>query len=106
MALISQPQYDAFWVLDLKADLRLGAKIRPIVDRHGAASRVIMSCWSFDQVADAVLHMNASARQYLTSAVPDMQPPLWEQYAALGVRGFSDGSGNITAELSRTRTRG
>jgi len=50
VALISEPQYDAFWVLDLKQDLKLGAKVRPIVDRYGAASRVIMSCWSFDQV--------------------------------------------------------
>jgi glycerophosphoryl diester phosphodiesterase len=101
VALISQPQYDAFWVLDLKADLKLGAKIRPIVDKYGAASRVIMSCWSFDQVADAVLYMNASARQFLTGTVPnmDLSPALWGQYVADGVRGFSDGSGNITAEF-------
>ena len=99
VALISEPQYDAFWVLDLKADLKLGSKIRPIVDRYGAASRVIMSCWSFDQVADAVQYMNASARQYLTGAVPAMDDALWGQYLADGVRGFSDGSGNITAEF-------
>jgi len=101
VALISQPQYDAFWVLDLKADLKLGAKIRPVVDYYNATSRVIMSCWSFDQVADAVLYMNASARQFLTGTVPntDLAPELWAQWAALGVRGFSDGSGNITAEF-------
>lgn len=98
VALISQPQYDAAWVLDLKQDLKLGAKIRPIVDKYGAASRVIMSCWSFDQVADAVLYMNTSSRQYLTGTVPDMDlhPELWEQYAQLGIRGFSDGFANIT----------
>ena len=101
VALISQPQYDAFWVLDLKQDLKLGAKIRPIVDKYNAASRVIMSCWSFDQVADAVAYMNASARQFLTGTVPsaEVNPALWGQWAALGVRGFSDGSGNITAEF-------
>ena len=44
VALISQPQYDAFWVLDLKADLKLGKLIRPIVDKYNATSRVIMSC--------------------------------------------------------------
>jgi len=101
VALISQPQYDAFWVLDLKQDLKLGAKIRPVVDRYNATSRVIMSCWSFDQVADAVAHMNASSRQFLTSTVPDMDlhPELWAQYAADGVRGFSDGAGNVTAEF-------
>ena len=101
VALISQPQYDAFWVLDLKQDLKLGAKIRPIVEKYGATSRVIMSCWSFDQVADAVLYMNASARQFLTGTVPnmDLNPGLWAQYLADGVRGFSDGSGNITAEF-------
>ena len=101
IALISQPAYDAFWVLDLKQDLKLGAKIRPIVDRYNATSRVIMSCWSFDQVSDAVTFMNASSRQFLTSTVPnmDLHPELWEQYATDGVRGFSDGSGNITAEF-------
>lgn len=101
VALISQPQYDAFWVLDLKQDLKLGAKIRPIVDAHNATSRVIMSCWSFDQVADAVLYMNESSRQFLTSTVPntDLNPALWAQWAADGVRGFSDGSANITAEF-------
>ena len=101
VALISQPQYDAFWVLDLKADLKLGAKIRPVVDFYNATSRVIMSCWSFDQVADAVLYMNASARQFLTSTVPnmDLNPALWAQYITDGVRGFSDGSGNITSEF-------
>jgi glycerophosphoryl diester phosphodiesterase len=45
VALISQPQYDAFWVLDLKQDLKLGAVIRPIVEKYNATSRVIMSCW-------------------------------------------------------------
>jgi glycerophosphoryl diester phosphodiesterase len=101
VALISQPQYDSFWVLDLKQDLKLGAKIRPIVDKYGATSRVIMSCWSFDQVADAVVFMNASARQFLTSTVPDLDlhPELWESYAADGVRGFSDGAANVTAEF-------
>jgi glycerophosphoryl diester phosphodiesterase len=101
VALISQPQYDAFWVLDLKQDLKLGAKIRPIVDKYNATSRVIMSCWSFDQVADAVAYMNASARQFLTSEVPnmDLAPGLWAQYFADGLHGFSDGSGNITAEF-------
>jgi glycerophosphoryl diester phosphodiesterase len=101
VALISQPQYDAFWVLDLKQDLKLGAKIRPIVDKYNATSRVIMSCWSFDQVADAVEFMNASARQFLTGSVPsaEVNPALWGQWAALGVRGFSDGSGNISAEF-------
>ena len=101
VALISQPQYDAFWVLDLKQDLKLGALIRPIVDKYNATSRVIMSCWSFDQVADAVLYMNASARQFLTSVVPDtdIAPALWERWAADGVRGFSDGYNNITAEF-------
>ena len=101
VALISQPQYQAFWVLDLKQDLKLGAKIRPIVEKYGAASRVIMSCWSFDQVADAVTYMNASARQFLTGAVPntDLAPGLWAQYLADGLHGFSDGSGNITAEF-------
>ena len=101
VALISQPQYDAFWVLDLKQDLKLGAKIRPVVDFYNATSRVIMSCWSFDQVADAVLYMNASARQFLTGTVPntDLDESLWAQWAALGVRGFSDGSANISAEF-------
>lgn len=101
VALISQPQYDAFWVLDLKQDLKLGALIRPIVDKYNATSRVIMSCWSFDQVADAVLYMNESSRQFLTSTVPDtdLNPALWAQWAADGVRGFSDGSANITAEF-------
>ena len=101
VALISQPSYDAFWVLDLKGDLKMGAKIRPIVDKYGATSRVIMSCWSFDQVADAVQYMNASARQFLTSTVPspEANPALWGQWAEQGVRGFSDGSGNITAEF-------
>lgn len=99
VALISQPKYDAFWVLDLKQDLKLGAKIRPIVDKYNATSRVIMSCWSFDQVADAVLYMNESSRQYLTSTVPDLDlhPELWQSYAADGVRGFSDGADNITS---------
>ena len=99
VALISQPQYDAFWVLDLKQDLKLGAKIRPIVDAYNATSRVVMSCWSFDQVADAVVFMNASARQFLTVSVPnlDLAPSLWGQYLADGVRGFSVGSGNISA---------
>ena len=101
VALISQPQYEAFWVLDLKQDLKMGAKIRPIVDAYNATSRVIMSCWSFDQVADAVLYMNASARQFLTGSVPDLDlyPALWGQYMELGVRGFSDGASNITAEF-------
>ena len=101
VALISDPQFDAFWVLDLKADLKLGAKIRPVVDFYNATSRVIMSCWSFDQVADAVQYMNASARQFLTGTVPnmDLNPALWGQYITDGVRGFSDGSGNITAEF-------
>jgi glycerophosphoryl diester phosphodiesterase len=101
VALISQPQYDSFWVLDLKQDLKLGAKIRPIVEKYDATSRVIMSCWSFDQVADAVEFMNASSRQYLTSTVPnmDLNPGLWAQYAADGVRGFSDGASNITGEF-------
>ena len=101
VALISQPQYDSFWVLDLKQDLKLGAKIRPIVDMYGATSRVIMSCWSFDQVADAVVYMNESSRQFLTSTVPntDLDPGLWAYYAAAGVRGFSDGAANVTAEF-------
>ena len=101
VALISQPAYAAAWVLDLKGDLKLGAKIRPIVDKYAAASRVIMSCWQADQVADAVVHMNASARQVLTGALPnlDLQPGLWEQYAQQGVRGFSVGSANITQEF-------
>ena len=101
VALISQPQYDAFWVLDLKADLKLGAKIRPIVEKYNATSRVIMSCWEFDQVADAVMYMNESSRQFLTGSVPnmDLHPELWGAYAAAGVRGFSDGGGNITAEF-------
>lgn len=101
IALISQPQYDAFWVLDLKQDLKLGRIIRPIVDRYNATSRVIMSCWSFDQVADAVTYMNASARQFLTGAVPntDLNPALWGEWMTDGVRGFSDGSGNISAEF-------
>ena len=101
VALISQPQYDAFWVLDLKQDLKLGAKIRPVVDFYNATSRVVMSCWSFEQVADAVLYMNASARQFLTGTVPntDLDESLWAQWAALGVRGFSDGSANISAEF-------
>ena len=45
--------------------------------------------------------MNASARQFLTGTVPnmDLNPGLWAQYLADGVRGFSDGSGNITAEF-------
>jgi len=101
VALISQPQYQAFWVLDLKQDLKLGSRIRPIVDAYNATSRVIMSCWSFDQVADAVLYMNASARQFLTGSVPDLDtnPALWGQYMELGIRGFSDGASNITAEF-------
>lgn len=103
IALISQPAYDAAWVLDLKGDLKLGAKIRPIVDKYNAASRVIMSCWQPDQVADAVVYMNASARQVLTSALPnmDLQPAgrQWEEYAQQGVRGFSVGSANITQEF-------
>ena len=101
VALISQPQYDAFWVLDLKADLKLGAIIRPIVEKYNATSRVIMSCWEFDQVADAVAHMNESSRQFLTGSVPnmDLHPELWGAYAAAGVRGFSDGGDNITAEF-------
>lgn len=101
VALISQPQYTAFWVLDLKQDLKLGRLIRPIVDAYNATSRVIMSCWSFDQVADAVVYMNASARQFLTGSVPDLDtnPALWAQYAELGIRGFSDGASNITAEF-------
>ena len=99
VALISEPQYDAFWVLDLKQDLKLGALVRPIVDKYAATSRVIMSCWSFDQVADAVLYMNASSRQYLTSSVPnmDLNPQLWASYMTDGVRGFSVGAANITA---------
>jgi glycerophosphoryl diester phosphodiesterase len=101
VALISQPQYDAFWVLDLKQDLKLGEKIREIVAKYDATSRVIMSCWSFDQVADAVLYMNASARQYLTGSVPnmDLYPGLWSQYLVDGLHGFSVGSGNLTAEF-------
>ena len=77
------------------------AGAQSVVDFYNATSRVIMSCWSFDQVADAVLYMNESARQFLTSTVPstDLDPTLWAQWAALGVRGFSDGSANITAEF-------
>ena len=43
--------------------------------------------------------MNASARQFLTATVPnmDLDPSLWAQYAADGVRGFSDGADNITS---------
>jgi glycerophosphoryl diester phosphodiesterase len=101
VALISQPQYDAFWVLDLKADLKLGALLRPIVAKYAATSRVIMSCWSFDQVQDAVTYMNASARQFLTGSVPnmDLAPMMWQYYFESGLHGFSDGSGNITAEF-------
>lgn len=99
--LISQPQYDAFWVLDLKQDLKIGEKIRAVVDKYNATSRVIMSCWSFDQVADAVVYMNASARQYLTGSVPnmDLNPGLWSQYFLDGLHGFSVGSANITGEF-------
>jgi glycerophosphoryl diester phosphodiesterase len=101
VALISQPQYEAFWVLDLKQDLKLGALIRPIVEKYNATSRVIMSCWSFDQVADAVLYMNASARQFLTGSVPDMEddPALYTFYREQGIHGFSDGASNISAQF-------
>jgi hypothetical protein len=85
-------------------------QIRPVVDRHAAASLVIMSCWTFEQVADAVLYMNASSRQFLNttawgltgqsgSALGPGTPstglsinaslPVWEDYLTRGIRAFS-----------------
>lgn len=40
----------AAFVLDLKENALLGAYIRPVVDKYNVSSRVVMSCWTFDQV--------------------------------------------------------
>lgn len=84
-------------------------QIRPVVDAHNASSLVAMSCWTFDQVADAVLYMNASSRQFLNTTAwgltgqpgssanaqtpnglsPEQSLTLWGQYLSMGVRAFS-----------------
>lgn len=84
-------------------------QIRPIVDKYNAASLVAMSCWTFPQLADAVLTMNASARQLLNDTAWGMpgQPggenlssaqaaAAWANYLALGIRGFSVGFETLT----------
>lgn len=101
IALISQPQYNAFLVMDLKEQLILGSLITPIINKYNAQSRVIASCWTWNQIADAQANLTYSSRQYLTSSVPDMtlNPQLWGNYMNAGVRGFSIFYTNITASF-------
>lgn len=93
-------EYDAFWVLDLKVE-GLGALIAPIAAQYKAESRLIMSCWTPTEIANAVQYMPSSPRQFLTSTVPNMDndPALWSQYLNEGVRGFSISVPNITREF-------
>ena len=101
IALISQPQYNAFLVMDLKEQLILGSLITPIINKYNATSRVIASCWTWPQVADASANLTYSSRQYLTTYVPDMNlhPELWSTYMNAGVRGFSIYYTNISAQF-------
>lgn len=87
-------------------------QIRPVVDRYNASSLVLMDCWTYDQVADAVTYMNASARQLLNdtawglSGMPGSagldEPTLrgaWSAALTAGVRGFSMSSPFLTAQF-------
>lgn len=107
VVLVAEAQ--AFFVLDLKEGALLGQYIRPVVDKYAAASLMVMSCWTFPQVADAVMYMNVSARQLLNETAwgatgeagsalnpgspngltPAQSLPVWESLRELGISGFS-----------------
>lgn len=68
-----------------------------------------MSCWTFPQLADAVVTMNASARQLLNDTAwgmpgqpggenltPAQGAAAWANYLSLGIRGFSVGFETLT----------
>lgn len=94
IALISQPQYDSFIVMDLKEHLLLGQEIAPILAKYGAEDRAIASCWTFPQLADAFTYLPNSPRQMLNGTMPGdplADPSLWQQWMGppYGLRGFS-----------------